>query len=155
MVNPRGWNSLVNFSWLLKSNEIYEVTERCFGNLTFLKFCPEQWKMQQPMLPLPIHMSFLCWFVLFLVCKITGGGWGLMNCVWYAQTFGSWEHASEAESCLCLLPPLLPSGLNSVLPYLFFSSVARSVILGPPKCLWPWTHLFRVGGSAVVWDREH
>lgn len=41
----RGAGILLSFfSWLLKSNEIYEVEEQCFGNLTFWNFCFEQWK---------------------------------------------------------------------------------------------------------------
>lgn len=41
----RGAGILLSFfSWLLKSNEIYEVEEQCFGNLTFWNFGLEQWK---------------------------------------------------------------------------------------------------------------
>ena len=155
MVNLRSWNSSVNFSWLLKSNEIYEVEEQCFGNLTFWNFCLEQWKYISQCW----HSNSYSRVLLMLICIILSM-WDYRKRLgphelWYIQTFGSWEHSNEAESCLCLLPSLLPSGLNGVLTYLLSTSVARSVILGPPRRLWPWTHLFRAEGSAVVWDREY
>lgn len=155
MANPRSWNSSVTFSWLLKCNEMYEVEEHCFRNLTFWNFCLERWKYISQCW----HSSSYSRVLLMLICIIFSMRDYRKRLVprklWYVWTFGSWEHASEAKSCLCLLPPLLPSGLNGVLTYLLSFSVARSVILGPPKRLWPWTHLCRAEGSAVVWNREY